>query len=81
MDCRVRPFCPPRNDNVRTPPLHSLYGKNYHPCHREGLKARGDPLALNKRTALSSRVPRRHDGLPRRSLRSLLAMTILVDLV
>ena len=48
--------------------IHSTF------CHREGV-ARGDPLCFRKRTALIRTPPSRHDGLPRRSLRFLLAMT------
>jgi len=46
----------------------------YQSCHRAG-EARGDPLGTSKRTATPDRLPSRHDGLPRPSLRSLLAMT------
>ena len=41
----------------------------YQSCHREGV-ARGDPLGTSKGTASPKRLPSRHDGLPRRSLRS-----------
>ena len=43
-------------------------------CHREGFKARGDPLALRKQTTGPS-ASQGQDGLGRPSLRSLLAIT------
>ena len=47
---------------------------NHHSCHREGA-ARGDPLALGKRTALSVRALRDTMDCRVPRLRSLLAMT------
>ena len=47
------PLVAPRNDRVCCTSPHTLT----HSCHREGA-ARGDPLVLDKRTALSERVSR-----------------------
>ena len=52
--------------------IHSI--PFYQSCHRAG-EARGDSLGTSKRTATPDRIPSRHDGLPRPSLGSLLAMT------
>ena len=51
-------------------PRNDKHKAQYHPCHRDlssplssrVLKARGDPLVLNKRIAPCVCVPPRHDG-------------------